>query len=170
MEDLAADGCIDVQGYRIPHEVLASVLQRFGISATEGIDGKEQFTLELKCSSSREVTTAVFDPPSKQWQARDVQDAALVLRLSASTALAGLTSACLRDANNLELRKISISDAKDKIAGDWTDELPRTDHVHFLKSRKWENTSLGAMSQWTVSLRLMTHLLMAHPRSAVLLW
>lgn len=49
---------------------------------------------------------------------------------------------------------------------DWTELLPKTSHVDFLKSRDWAATALGPMSSWSVPLQLMVMKMLSDPRPA----
>ena len=49
---------------------------------------------------------------------------------------------------------------------DWTLQIPRSPHNQFLLDTAWERTSLGPMSQWSSSLRLMTLKMLRDPRPA----
>lgn len=159
----------DGHGYSIPYNVFLSVLQDFGISATPGSEGRTEFTLGLQSPSTPEVTQAVFDPSSKQWRSWDAQKVGSVVedRLDSSVFAVSYS----RDKLKLQQSQdINATDVNLTLAGDWTDELPRTDHVHFLKSTDWGQTPLGPMSQWPPSLRVATHILLVYPACAVLYW
>lgn len=49
---------------------------------------------------------------------------------------------------------------------DWTELLPKTSHVDFLKSRDWAATTLGPMSTWSTPLQLMIMKMLSDPRPA----
>ena len=53
---------------------------------------------------------------------------------------------------------------------DWTDALPESDHIHFIKSVDWGATSLGPMSEWNTTLQTLTLQMLADPRNACLYW
>lgn len=52
----------------------------------------------------------------------------------------------------------------------WTETLPQTDHVRFLKSVDWAQTALGPMQQWGTALRMYTQMVMSDSRAATLYW
>ena len=53
---------------------------------------------------------------------------------------------------------------------DWTLQIARTAHNQFLLDTAWQETSLGPMSEWPLSLRLMTLKMLRDPRPANLYW
>lgn len=53
---------------------------------------------------------------------------------------------------------------------DWTEALPDTEHVHFLKSINWSKTHVGPMIDWQGALRQATYQLSADSRPATLYW
>lgn len=57
-----------------------------------------------------------------------------------------------------------------RFAPGWTEQLPSTPHVEFLKSRDWASTELGPIQLWPPPLRFMTRKMLADPRPANLYW
>lgn len=53
---------------------------------------------------------------------------------------------------------------------DWTEDLPKTDHVRFFKETDWSKSSLGPLSTWPPTLRLFTGFVLADSRAACLWW
>jgi hypothetical protein len=53
---------------------------------------------------------------------------------------------------------------------DWTNSLPKTDHVQFFKSVDWTQTALGEPQQWSAALRMYTQMVMSDTRAACLYW
>jgi hypothetical protein len=53
---------------------------------------------------------------------------------------------------------------------DWTEALPDSDHVRFIKSVGWADTSLGPMRDWPPVLRQATYQVIADSRPATLYW
>jgi hypothetical protein len=53
---------------------------------------------------------------------------------------------------------------------DWTESLPKTNHVQFFKSVDWAQTALGEAQQWSAALRMYTHMVMSDTRAACLYW
>ncbi|KAH4411045.1 hypothetical protein HBH99_070380 [Parastagonospora nodorum] len=53
---------------------------------------------------------------------------------------------------------------------DWTESLPKTDHVRFFKTVDWTQTVLGETQQWSVALRMYTQMVMSDTRAACLYW
>ncbi|KAJ4322435.1 hypothetical protein N0V94_002422 [Neodidymelliopsis sp. IMI 364377] len=53
---------------------------------------------------------------------------------------------------------------------DWTEDLPKTDHVRFFRETDWSKSSLGALSTWSPTLRLFTAFVLADSRAACLWW
>ncbi|KAH5339841.1 hypothetical protein HBI12_005870 [Parastagonospora nodorum] len=51
---------------------------------------------------------------------------------------------------------------------DWTESLPKTDHVRFFKTVDWTQTVLGETQQWSVALRMYTQMVMSDTRAACL--
>jgi hypothetical protein len=55
-------------------------------------------------------------------------------------------------------------------AYDWTEALPKTEHVCFFKNVDWAQTALGPPQQWGTALRMYTHMVMSDSRAATLYW
>ena len=53
---------------------------------------------------------------------------------------------------------------------DWTEDLPKTDHVRFFRNTDWSKTSLGPLNTWSPTLRLFTGFVLADSRAACLWW
>lgn len=53
---------------------------------------------------------------------------------------------------------------------DWTQHLPSTEHVQFLKSVDWSKTHVGPIAKWPSALRQATYQLIADSRPATLYW
>lgn len=53
---------------------------------------------------------------------------------------------------------------------DWTEDLPKTDHVRFFRETDWSKSSLGPLSTWSPTLRLFTGFVLADSRAACLWW
>ncbi|KAJ4988866.1 hsp90-like protein [Stagonosporopsis vannaccii] len=53
---------------------------------------------------------------------------------------------------------------------DWTEDLPKTDHVRFFKATDWSKSKLGPLSTWPPTLRLFTGFVLADSRAACLWW
>lgn len=53
---------------------------------------------------------------------------------------------------------------------DWTEDLPKTDHVRFFRDTDWSKTSLGPLNTWSPTLRLFTGFVLADSRAACLWW
>jgi hypothetical protein len=53
---------------------------------------------------------------------------------------------------------------------DWTEDLPKTDHVRFFLSTDWSKSSLGPLSTWSPTLQLFTGFVLADSRAACLWW
>ncbi|KAF9691844.1 hypothetical protein EKO04_009985 [Ascochyta lentis] len=56
------------------------------------------------------------------------------------------------------------------IEHDWTEDLPKTDHVRFFRETDWSSSSLGPLSTWSPTLRLFTGFVLADSRAACLWW
>ncbi|CBX95405.1 predicted protein [Plenodomus lingam JN3] len=65
--------------------------------------------------------------------------------------------------------KIEDEQANSK-ACDWTDQLPQTDHVRFIRSIDWSQSGLGPLKDWNSNLRLFTGFALADSRAACLWW
>ena len=55
-------------------------------------------------------------------------------------------------------------------SGDWTDDLPSSDHVNLFRGMDWTKTILGAPRQWSTELRFMTNMVFADSRGACIYW
>lgn len=53
---------------------------------------------------------------------------------------------------------------------DWTEDLPKTDHVRFFRETDWSQTKLGPLNTWSPTLRLFTGFVLADSRAACLWW
>jgi hypothetical protein len=53
---------------------------------------------------------------------------------------------------------------------DWTQVLPDTEHVRFLKSVDWSKTYVGPITAWPPALRQATYQVIADSRPATLYW
>lgn len=53
---------------------------------------------------------------------------------------------------------------------DWTEDLPKTDHVRFFREIDWSKSSLGPLNTWSPTLRLFTGFVLADSRAACLWW
>jgi hypothetical protein len=53
---------------------------------------------------------------------------------------------------------------------DWTQFLPDTEHVRFLKSVDWSKTDVGPIADWPNALRQATYQVIADSRPATLYW
>ncbi|KAF1356035.1 hypothetical protein EJ07DRAFT_167875 [Lizonia empirigonia] len=53
---------------------------------------------------------------------------------------------------------------------DWTEDLPKTDHVRFFRETDWKKSSLGPLSTWSPTLRLFVGFVLADSRAACLWW
>jgi hypothetical protein len=53
---------------------------------------------------------------------------------------------------------------------DWTEDLPKTDHVCFFRETDWSKSSLGPLNTWSSTLRLFTGFVLADSRAACLWW
>ncbi|KAH6642955.1 hypothetical protein C7974DRAFT_302678 [Boeremia exigua] len=53
---------------------------------------------------------------------------------------------------------------------DWTEDLPKTDHVRFFRETVWSKSSLGPLHTWSPTLRLFTGFVLADSRAACLWW
>ena len=57
-----------------------------------------------------------------------------------------------------------------RIGYDWTEQLPKTDHVRFVRNIDWARSGLGPMKDWDATLRLFTGFVLADSRAACLWW
>ncbi|KAJ8114751.1 hypothetical protein OPT61_g3436 [Boeremia exigua] len=53
---------------------------------------------------------------------------------------------------------------------DWTEDLPKTDHVRFFRETDWSKTKLGSLDTWSPTLRVFTTFVLADSRAACLWW
>lgn len=53
---------------------------------------------------------------------------------------------------------------------DWTEDLPKTDHVRFFRETDWSKSKLGPLDTWSPTLRLFTAFVLADSRAACLWW
>jgi hypothetical protein len=53
---------------------------------------------------------------------------------------------------------------------DWTEDLPKTDHVRFFRETDWCKSKLGPLNTWPPTLRLFTGFVLADSRAACLWW
>src|SRR5690349_24837497 len=53
---------------------------------------------------------------------------------------------------------------------DWTEDLPKTDHVRFFRETDWSKSNLGPLSTWSPTLRFFTGFVLADSRAACLWW
>ncbi len=53
---------------------------------------------------------------------------------------------------------------------DWTEDLPKTDHVRFFRETDWSKSKLGPLNTWSPTLRLFTGFVLADSRAACLWW
>jgi len=53
---------------------------------------------------------------------------------------------------------------------DWTETLPDSDHVRFLKSVDWRSSPLGPMCDWSLTLQQSVHMMLADKRPTSLQW
>lgn len=53
---------------------------------------------------------------------------------------------------------------------DWTEDLPKTEHVRFFRETDWSQSSLGPLKTWSPTLRLFTGFVLADSRAACLWW
>lgn len=57
-----------------------------------------------------------------------------------------------------------------EIKHDWTEVLPRIQHVQFFRDTNWSATPLGPLQSWSSLLRQMTRFLMSDSRPASMFW
>lgn len=57
-----------------------------------------------------------------------------------------------------------------QLVSDWTDLLPPSEHVVFLKSIDWGKTYLGPMQSWSLALRQSVYSILAEVHPANLYW
>ncbi|KAH6530217.1 hypothetical protein HBI81_097810 [Parastagonospora nodorum] len=53
---------------------------------------------------------------------------------------------------------------------DWTEDLPKTEHVRFFRNTDWAATCLGPLKSWSPTLRVFTGFVLADSRAACLWW
>lgn len=53
---------------------------------------------------------------------------------------------------------------------DWTDSLPRSDHVNLFKSVDWTATSIGPIQEWPTALRIHIQMMFVDPRPVCIYW
>lgn len=72
--------------------------------------------------------------------------------------------------NGGDVATLKMPDGQHAIAHDWTEDLPKTDHVRFFRETDWSKSSLGPLSTWSPTLRLFTGFVLADSRAACLWW
>lgn len=63
-----------------------------------------------------------------------------------------------------------MANAEHGLEHDWTEDLPKTDHVRFFRETDWKKSSLGPLSTWSPTLRLFVGFVLADSRAACLWW
>lgn len=134
----------DVIGAGSDHdlEIIEKTLSYLGISSLaigSCSHHRPLFSISIRNDSCDEALQARFDSELEEWS---------------------LVPSQLDDVTLVPTRRHNLS------ARDWTELLPRTSHVDFLKSRDWASTTLGPMSSWPVRLQLMTMKMLSDPRPA----
>lgn len=160
--------------------IIADVLSYLGISQyySRGGDGTRTKESSLAMTISDEIShiylTARFEWESKTWDiprpSRFANDRSAESSKVASPK-SGHSPAHERFEDEIRrFEKLSVKSFAMPIIRVWTDVLPNTKHVEFLKSRDWSATSLGPMRDWPTPLRLMTLKIMSDPCSVNLYW
>ncbi|KAL2399839.1 hypothetical protein ABEF93_001826 [Exophiala dermatitidis] len=124
-------------------------LQELGISSCVGVDGKQQFTIQLdqdKSPGSRSPR-AIFDRSTGRW--------------------CFSTSEATSHPLDTFSTQLSLSNPSSR----WIDLLPKNEDCDwFLSGVDWSLTGLGPLETWPVSLRTAVNLLLAEPGPAVIYW
>ncbi|KAF2627564.1 hypothetical protein BU25DRAFT_439973 [Macroventuria anomochaeta] len=69
-----------------------------------------------------------------------------------------------------DVATLTMLSAQHAVEHDWTEDLPKTDHVRFFRETDWSKSSLGPLSTWSPTLRLFTGFVLADSRAACLWW
>jgi hypothetical protein len=82
----------------------------------------------------------------------------------------GDNTTCFTSSDVEQGRPLEEPQQSNHVAWDWTEALPDSEHVNFLKSVEWANTPLGPMENWPPVLRQATYQVIADSRPATLYW
>ena len=156
---------------------VSRALSFLGITnSTDSDDGDNEFSFRIAIDAGAGLGElhAEFDASTKRWcivrsglHENQISHSVTTSDHSTSNGKAGAAKA-VKTTQSHEL----VSTAEDNVMqdADWTQQLPRTDHVRFLLSRDWAATSLGPIRNWGLTLRIMVHKMLSDPRAANLYW
>ncbi|KAF3002539.1 hypothetical protein E8E13_007158 [Curvularia kusanoi] len=69
-----------------------------------------------------------------------------------------------------DVRNLIMPNVQHVTECDWTEDLPKTDHVRLFRDTDWSKSSLGPLNTWSPALRLFTGFVLADSRAACLWW
>ena len=179
--------------YSLESDDVAQVLSSFGILHSVDEHDKNVFTISIEHDEegTMESRKATFDDSSGSWRLSPTAPKAVSPSIddvygdpkrmlkrytSSRSSLPGFGSG--DDPSSTGSREFGSNGFQSppkggclNMKGNWTDMLsPRTDHIAFFLDTNWTSTSLGSLTDWPMSLKLMTSKLFADPRPACIYW
>ena len=134
----------------------------FGIHQERDENGSTRWTVEVDSTvPGMPSQIAAFDLQTQSWK--------LSGNISSSGAVLN-PSTHIPSAEQNTPRPALSPDGSRSIHSDWTDTLPKTDHVNMLRNVDWSKTPLGPIESWSSTLRLYIHMCVSERRAACIYW